>query len=88
MQGYEYLLNPEFSAHSARLTSIPPPPKSVSKTRFLYSSGCPGTFYVDQASPHRDPLDSASPGLGLNYVCTTMPIHLFSLIVCLLFCLR
>jgi hypothetical protein len=58
----------------------------------LYSSGCPGTHFVDQAGLElRNPPASASQVLGLK-VCTTMPslkillnslccIHLYSLLV-------
>jgi hypothetical protein len=43
------------------------------RDRFLYSSGCPGTHFVDQAGLElRNPPASASRVLGLK-ACATMP---------------
>jgi hypothetical protein len=52
----------------------------------LYSPGCSGTHFVDQAGLElRNPPASASPVLGLK-ACASMPGYRF-LVVCLFVCL-
>jgi hypothetical protein len=51
---------------------------------FLYSPGCPGTYFVDQAGLKlRNPPASASQVLGLKACATTAQLHIHFLLVCM-----